>query len=97
MNTASNSIIPPQPVGFIHFHGLTLLAVSHNGKQYVAARPICELIGIDWKTQKNVLEDDYGQEMYGTCWLISPKSRFLSRALILNEFRPTAIPLQHSG
>jgi len=63
----------PQPIGFIRFRSLTLLAVSHNGQQYVPARPICELIGIDWKTQKNVLEDDYGQEMYGTCWLVSPK------------------------
>jgi len=62
-----------EAVGFIRFHGLTLMSVSHAGKEYVPVRPICELIGIDWKTQKNVLDAPYGRKMYGTCWLISPK------------------------
>jgi len=63
----------PVPVGFIRFHGLTLLTVSHNGHDHVPVRPICDLIGVDWQGQKRTLKDAYKVQLYGTCWLFPPE------------------------
>lgn len=35
----------------VDFHGQSVLAIMHDGKPYVALRPIAENIGLDWKSQ----------------------------------------------
>ena len=36
----------------VDFHGQQLEATLHNGQPYVAMKPICENIGIDWEAQR---------------------------------------------
>jgi len=59
--------------GFIRFHGLKMMTVAHEGQEYVAVRPICELIGVDWRGQKRVLEEAYKVQLYGIYWLFPPE------------------------
>jgi len=74
-----------EAVGFIRFHGLKMMVVAHEGNEYVAVRPICDLIGVDWRTQKIALEDPYGRQMYGTCRLLPPEiDGFFELKLIQN-------------
>ena len=40
----------------IEFKGNTILTVEHNGVQYVAMKPICESIGIDWDGQRQKIK-----------------------------------------
>lgn len=35
----------------VAFHGDTLYLVEHNGEPFTAVKPICDAIGIDWKSQ----------------------------------------------
>lgn len=35
----------------VDFHGQSILAMMHDGRPYVALRPIAENIGLDWKSQ----------------------------------------------
>lgn len=37
----------------VDFYGQSLIATHINGKPYVAMKPICENIGLDWKSQHN--------------------------------------------
>jgi len=39
----------------VNFHNDTVFALEHEGVAYVAMRPICENIGIDWDTQSRKL------------------------------------------
>lgn len=36
----------------VNFYGQTLLTLSHDGKHYVAMKPMCENIGLDWRGQR---------------------------------------------
>ena len=62
-----------QPVNFIRFHGLTLLVVEHEGVEYVAARPLADLCGMDWKGAKRSLKSDDNAVLYGTRALSPPR------------------------
>lgn len=43
----------------VPFHQQTLLAVEKDGKRWVAMKPICDAIGIDWRSQrKRLLRDE---------------------------------------
>ncbi|UCV08473.1 phage antirepressor N-terminal domain-containing protein [Dechloromonas denitrificans] len=35
----------------VAFHGETLYLVEHNGEPFTAVKPICDAIGVDWKSQ----------------------------------------------
>jgi len=35
----------------VEFHGHALITLSHNREAYFAPRPICQAIGLDWKSQ----------------------------------------------
>ena len=35
----------------VNFHNQTLTTLEKDGKQYVAMKPICENIGLDWVSQ----------------------------------------------
>lgn len=36
----------------VEFHGATLYAITINGTHFVALRPICDSLGIDWEAQR---------------------------------------------
>jgi len=36
----------------VNFYGQTLLTLPHDGKHYVAMKPMCENIGLDWRGQR---------------------------------------------
>ena len=42
-------IIVPQTVGF---HNQSLVTLQKDGIAYVAMKPICENIGLDWEAQR---------------------------------------------
>lgn len=62
----------PQVVGIINFHGLTLWVVDHEGAEYIPARALVNLAGIDWKTARKGLFSGDGPKLFGTIELINP-------------------------
>lgn len=42
----------------VQFHDQTLTAVMHEGEAYVAMKPICEHLGLDWEAQRQRIERD---------------------------------------
>lgn len=42
----------------VAFHGDTLSLVEHNGEPFAAIKPICDAIGMDWKSQHRKLTSD---------------------------------------
>jgi P22_AR N-terminal domain len=42
----------------VPFHGLSLSAVMVNGAPFVAIRPICEALGLDWSSQRKRINRD---------------------------------------
>lgn len=65
----STSPTPARITDIIHFHGLTLMVYSHEGVQYVAAKPLVDLAGIDWRNSKKSIQDADNAILYGTTWL----------------------------
>ncbi|QTA84859.1 phage antirepressor N-terminal domain-containing protein [Desulfonema magnum] len=42
----------------VDFHGHTLVTVLHNNAEYVAMKPVCEGMGLDWEAQRQLIERD---------------------------------------
>lgn len=61
-----------RPVNFIHFHGLTLLVVEHEGREFVPLKPLSDLAGIDWRSAKRSMEHPENVTLMGAKWLKSP-------------------------
>jgi hypothetical protein len=53
----------------LHFHGLTLMVYSHDGVQYIAAKPLVDLAGMDWRSAKKSIQEADNAVLYGTTWL----------------------------
>lgn len=70
-----------QPVGFIRFHSLTLLVVEADAIQYVPVKPIIDLLGLDWRNQRTVIQAGDNAVLYGTRRLISPVFNAVSGGL----------------
>ena len=69
----SDQTIPtPQVVGIIHFHGLTLWAVDHQNVEYIHAKPLSDLAGIDWRSAKKTIQEQDNAVLYGSIWLKHP-------------------------
>ena len=62
-----------QPVSFINFHGLNLLVARHQGIDYIEAKPICDLAGVNWKTASRTLQEGDNAVLYGSQRLIPPQ------------------------
>jgi len=62
-----------RPVGFIRFHGLTLLSVEHEGVEYIEAKPLCDLAGMFWKGACRTLLSSGNVKLYGTLELFRPE------------------------
>ena len=43
----------------VAFHGDTLYLVEHNGEPFTAVKPICEAMGLDWKSQFDKLTNRF--------------------------------------
>ncbi len=66
-----------QPVGFINFHGLTLLVVRYQGEDYVAAKPLSDLAGLAWRKTRDTLVSGDNLQLLGTKRI--PDALFLLR------------------
>lgn len=44
---------------FLEFNGKKLTLVNQDGKFYIALKPICEVLEIDWSTEKKRLENHF--------------------------------------
>lgn len=75
----SNTPAACQPVGFIRFHGLTLLVVEMGGRQYVPAKPIVDLLGLDWRNQRKGIQNGDNAVLYGAQRLLAPVFDALER------------------
>ena len=42
----------------VDFHGSELLAIEKDGKQFVAMKPIVEVLGLDWSNQLSNIKND---------------------------------------
>ena len=62
-----------QPVNFINFHGLNLLVARHHGFDYIEAKPLCDLAGVNWKTASRTLQEGDNAVLYGAQRLIPPQ------------------------
>ena len=62
-----------QPVSFINFHGLNLLVARHQGIDYVEAKPLCDLAGVNWKTASRTLQEGDNAVLYGSQRLLPPQ------------------------
>ena len=60
-------------VNFINFHGLTMLVVEHQGIDYIEAKPLCDLSGIDWRGARRALQEGDNAVLYGVQRLIPPQ------------------------
>lgn len=62
----------PQVVGIINFHGTTLWVVEQAGVEFVYAKCLSDLAGIDWRRAKKTIQDGDNAILYGTTWLEHP-------------------------
>lgn len=57
------------PITIIPFYNQELVAVDKDGQKYVALKPICENIGIDWSGQRQRIMED---SVLKTCMVVIP-------------------------
>lgn len=70
--TTSNTPAVPAVSGIIKFHGLNLWVVEHHGIEYVNAKPLSDLVGLDWRRTKRTIIEPENAVLYGTTLLIHP-------------------------
>lgn len=51
VNQTANEVQTMANIATISFHDQSIIAIEHEGKHFVALRPIVENIGLDWKSQ----------------------------------------------
>lgn len=72
-STTKNEAIPtPRVVNIINFHGLTLWVVEAEGVEYVYAKPLSDLAGLDWRRSKRTITEEEYVTLYGTKMLKHP-------------------------
>jgi len=59
-------------VNTICFHGLNMAVLNADGIDYIPAKPLCELAGLDWKGAKRTLQSPDKVYLYGLKRLIPP-------------------------
>ena len=75
MTTSINNTT--QPVSFIRFHGMTLLVVENGGKHYVEAKPLNDLVGLNWRTTRPTITSGDNVILYGIRRLVPPSFNVL--------------------
>jgi hypothetical protein len=62
-----------QITNIITFHGITMFVVENDGIEYVYAKPLTDLAGIDWRNAKRALFVEEEAYLYGTKALNHPQ------------------------
>lgn len=62
-NTASYPLAELNRI--VSFHGMNLFVYAINGDEYVPAKSIVDVIGIDWRNTKRNLDQDDNHKLYG--------------------------------
>lgn len=65
------------PSFFIEFHGMTLLVVQNGGIKYIEAKPLTELLGMDWHSARRTILSGDNEILYGTKRLMSAQFNVL--------------------
>lgn len=66
------SIPTPEVVGLIRFHGMTMWTVEHDGNEYIYAKPLVDVAGLDWRRAKRTISESDNATLYGTKTLNHP-------------------------
>lgn len=66
------SIPTPELVGLIRFHGMNLWTVQHDGDEYILAKPLADVAGMDWRSAKKAISAGDNTILYGTRTLRPP-------------------------
>ncbi len=74
MNSSEQPRVTPvtQPVDFIRFHGIALLVVRCEGIDYVAAKPIVDMLGLSWRHTRETVQAGDNAVLYGVRRLETP-------------------------
>jgi hypothetical protein len=67
-------------VSFFDFHGMTMLVAENGGKRYVEAKPLSDLVGLNWRTTRPTITSGDNLILYGICRLIPPAFNVLGSA-----------------
>lgn len=70
--TTENTQPTQKVVGIINLHGLTIWVIDHEGTEYIYAKPLADLAGIDWRSAKKTIQDGDNATLYATKWLKPP-------------------------
>lgn len=65
---------PTRITDIIHFHSLTLMVYSHDSVQYIKAKDLTDLIGMDWRSAKSTIQTEDNVVLYGTKRLTAPEA-----------------------
>lgn len=57
----------------ISFHSTHMMVYQYQGRDYVPAKPIADIIGIDWRNVKKSIGDGDNQKLYGATRFLLPK------------------------
>ncbi|GBC63379.1 hypothetical protein DENIS_4373 [Desulfonema ishimotonii] len=75
---AENQPIPAT----VKFHDHDLITIEKDGTYFVALKPICEGIGLDWESQRQLIQRDLVLKE-GTCIIQVPSAGGLQEAVCL--------------
>lgn len=63
----------PELVGLIRFHGMNMWTVSHSGTDYILAKPLAEVAGLDWRSAKKAVLNGDNAILYGSREMRTPR------------------------
>jgi len=63
---------PARSVRSIRFHGLELALLNAEDVDYIPAKPLCDLAGVNWRTARRTLESGDNARLFGTKRLAPP-------------------------
>lgn len=76
----------PQIKKFLEFNGKTIFFLSVDGTYWIALKPICEALGVDWKNQREkLLKDKILAQLYSEQSMVAADGR-LRKMISLPEF-----------
>jgi len=74
---------PARFVKSIHLHGLELAVLNAGGIDYIPAKPLCDLAGVNWRTARRTLETGDNARLFGTKRLVPPQIEGLNGHLMV--------------
>ncbi len=72
---------------FLEFKGKTLNFIAHNGTWFIAVKPICEVLGLEYTRQfKNLKEDAILSKMLAEHSMVASNGRIISMICLPEQF-----------